>query len=141
MLKYTVWIIFICAIIIRFITSQPHFVNGQYLKITGTLFSEPSRGSGYIRFNLSGIKVSLSGFPDIHYGDYVTVEGIYKNGVVQKTKLDKIVVSRNILVRIRKRLIAFYENSLPSDSASLVAGITIGAKSSLPKRFLNNLNN
>jgi ComEC/Rec2-related protein len=136
-MKYKLWFLLILILIIRFITIQNHFTNGQLLRISGRLFSEPNVSGQNIKFNLSGIRVSAKG-DDLHYGDFVVVEGEYKDGIV-KGEVKEIVVSNNIFTKIRKRLISFYEDSLSSPHASLVAGITIGAKSTLPRNFSDKL--
>src|SRR5258708_1183961 len=139
-MKYLFWILLILTFLLRFITSQPHFTNGQLLRISGHLFSEPNVSGNNITFNLSGIRV-VAKKGDIHYGDFVVVEGIYKDGSLTKGDIKKEQVSNNIFTTTRKRLITFYENSLPQPYASLVAGITIGAKSALPKPFSDKLKN
>src|SRR5260221_525802 len=137
-MKYFFWIFLILTFLFRFLTSQPHFTNGQLLKISGRLFSEPNSSGNNIIFNLSGIRVVAKGI-DIHYGDFITIVGTYKDGSLIKGDIKEQQVSNNIFTTIRKRLVSFYENSLPQPYASLVAGITIGAKSNLPKRFSDNL--
>src|SRR5260221_4338754 len=134
------WVFLILLFILRFLTSQPHFTNGQLLKISGRLFSEPNLSGSNITFNLSGIRV-VARASDVHYGDFVIVEGIYKDGALIKGDIKEQQVSNNIFTTIRKKIISFYEYSLPQPYASLVAGITIGAKSSLPKPFSNKLKN
>ncbi len=137
-MKYLFWILLILLVILRFFATRPNFTNNQLLRISGRLFSEPNISGNNITFNLSGIRV-VTKTSDVHYGDFVIVEGIYNNGSLIKGDIKEKQVSNNIFTIIRKRLITFYENSLPQPYASLVAGITIGAKSSLPKSFSDNL--
>src|SRR5260221_10716186 len=111
-MKYLFWILLILAFLLRFITSQPHFTNSQLLRISGRLFSEPNISGNNITFNLSGIRVVAKG-GDSHYGDFVVVEGIYNNGSLTKGTIKDREISNNIFTTIRKRLITFYENSLP----------------------------
>lgn len=140
-MKYLFWIIIFLVLFIRFIVTTPKISDGQKVKISGTIFSEPSAAGSLQKFNLSGIPVKLSGDNEIHYGDFVIVEGLYQNGELTKAKLDEIKVSNNIFTNLRKRLLDFYEGSLPQPYASLVAGITVGAKSSLSYNFKTKLNN
>ncbi len=139
-MKYLFWLFLIIVLIFRYLTSFPHFTNGQLLKITGPVFSEPVIFGKFIKFNLSGIKVNLP-FADIHYGDFVVVEGEYKDGELVNAKLDQIKISENIFVKTRRKFINFYETSLPKPHSSLVGGITIGAKANLPQDFAKKLKN
>src|SRR5258708_21523097 len=139
-MKWTFWLLLIVVFILRFITSQPHFTNGQLLRISGRLFSETSISGSNITFNLSGIRV-VAKTSDVHYGDFVVVEGIYKDGALTKGDIKEKQISNNIFTTIRKKIVSFYEDSLPQPYASLIAGITIGAKSSLPKPFSDKLKN
>ncbi len=124
---------------IRFLTSAPNFKNGQLLRLGGYIYSEPNVSSRGVNFNLSGIAVSLKTEIEVHYGDFVVVEGVYKDGKVIASKINEFKESQNLLVNIRKRLLYFYKSSLPEPHASLVAGITIGAKSGLSKNFSDKL--
>src|SRR5260221_4509942 len=139
-MKYTFWLFLILLFIFRFITTQVHYSNGQLLRISGRLFSEPNISGSYITFNLSGIRVFAKG-EDIHYGDFVVVEGIYEDGKIIKGKIKEQEVSNSIFTILRKRITSFYQDSLNEPYASLVAGITIGAKSALPRSFSNKLKN
>jgi competence protein ComEC len=134
------WIILLLIILIfRYIGSEPHYKNGQLLKISGRVLSEPSMSFGKIKFNLSNISVTAKD-ANIRYGDFVTVEGTYENGILIKTKIDELKSSDNFLINLRKRLVNFYKSEMNEPNASLIAGITIGAKSTLPRNFSANLN-
>jgi hypothetical protein len=135
--KYFLWAVLLLVVLVRFSAVSPHFVNGQLLRISGVLYSEPSTVGQNIKFNLSGMKVTAKK-DDVHYGDSVIVEGLYKEGSVSG-EIKQIKTSTSIFTTIRKKIISFYESALPKTSASLVGGITIGAKSNLPRTFSNNL--
>ncbi len=141
-MKHLLWIILLTLVIIRYQTTKPNFTNGQKLRITGSLYSEPSTFDRGIRFNLSGIKVALFGKDiDIHYGDFVEIEGEYQGGELKKGKLVRKIESDNVFAVLRKRLIEVFKNSQPDPQASLLGGIVIGAKSNLPKDFSQKLRN
>lgn len=140
-MKYLLWIFLFSLLVVRFITTTPKLIDGQKVKISGTVFSEPTTSGSLKKFNLSGIPISTLTDQEIHYGDFVVLEGIYQKGELQKGKLDEIKISNNVFTIIRKKLLDFYKSSLPEPSASLVAGITVGAKSSLSYNFKTKLNN
>jgi competence protein ComEC len=138
-MKY-LWCLFLIFILIfRYISSEPHYQNGQILKVSGHVLSEPTTSYGNIKFNLSNILVTTKE-TNIHYGDFVTIEGIYKNGELTKTKINELSSSNNFLINIRRKIVDFYKSVMKEPNASLIAGITIGAKSTLPRNFSNNLN-
>jgi competence protein ComEC len=68
---------------------------------------------------------------EVHYGDEIKVEGVYKDGKLAVSKVDEIKYSSNIFAKLRTSVVEFYKSSLSEPHASLVAGITIGAKSNL----------
>src|SRR5260221_8682724 len=105
-MKYFFWLFLTTLFIIRFVSTQPHFTNGQLLRISGRLYSEPNVSGNNIIFNLSGIKI-IAKAKDIHYGDNITVEGVYKDGVVMKGEIKDQQISTNIFTIVRKRIISF----------------------------------
>ena len=140
-MKHGIWILLFLILFTRFILVRPNYKDGQALKINGTIYSEPSSSGSLLFFNLSQIKIKLETNEKIHYGDFVSIVGIYKNGELTNAKLLSLKVSNNIFTKIRKSLISFYESSLPKTPASLVGGITIGAKSNLSYNFKQKLVN
>ncbi len=137
-MKYLVWVLLIFLIIFRYFSAKPNFTNGQRLKVSGTILSEPSTSRSNSYFNLANIKVTAKG-DNVHYGDYIVIEGTYEDGELKDTIIDNINPSNNFFIKIRKKLVNFYEESLPQPHASLIEGMTIGAKSNLPYNFNNNL--
>ena len=47
--------------------------------------------------------------------------------------------STGVLYKLRQKLVLFYQRALPEPHASLVAGVTIGSKASIPKEFWESL--
>lgn len=140
-MKYTFWFFLLAILIVRLLVSVPHFQDGQILRITGRLSSEPLSAGKNLRFTIRGIDIVTTKIYDIHYGDTVVVKGEYKDGELKNTNIEEIKTPKNIFVNLRKNLISFYQKSLPSPHSNLVAGITIGAKSNLPKELSENLKN
>ena len=131
----------LAILVVRYTSSIPNYTNGQLLKVSGHVFSEPTLSFTTSRFNLSGLKVSLSKGPEIHYGDYIILTGVYQDGELVNTRVINQKPTTNFLIKIRRSLIGFYKSGIKEPHASLVAGITIGAKSGLPRNFLTKLNN
>ena len=137
-MRYSLWIFLIILLIIRLITTTPHYKNDQMLKMTAVLYSEPSTSGSDIIFNLSGIRVIGKG-KDIHYGDKIEVVGKYEDGTLTKGDIKLLQPSTSIFTTIRTKILSFYQKSVKQPNASLIGGITIGAKSALPKRFSDKL--
>jgi competence protein ComEC len=127
------WVFLLVILVIRIVTSTPNFIDGQVIKIGGAVMTEPAVSGRFLKFNLSGIGVSLSPDNDIHYGDSVTIIGTYKNGKLVDGQVVEKIIGNNIFVELRKQLTGFYLKSLRQPDAGLVAGITMGAKSSLSR--------
>lgn len=138
-MKYSFWLLLFLVLVVRLVTSKPNFVNGNFLKVSGILYTEPNISGGGLSFNVSGLKVFSKGDKEIHYGDFVILHGEYKDGSLINAVIDDIKYSDNFFSKVRKRLISFYEGNLPSPASSLVSGITIGAKSNISRNFNNKL--
>lgn len=80
------------------------------------------------------MKVYLPLYPEIHYGDLVTIAGVVKDGKLEEAVLEKKTESRGFFANLREALVSFYQKSFPEPHASLVAGIVLGAKN-LPSSF------
>lgn len=129
-MKYTFYFLLIFLLIIRFITTRPIYHEGDKIRITSQVISLTK---------IAGLKVKFPVFPEVHYGDYVVIEGRIIEGELKDPVLKDLKVSNNIFINLRKKIVDFYNNSLPTPYSSLVAGIVIGAKSDLPKDFYNKL--
>ncbi|KKS77234.1 MAG: internalization-related competence protein ComEC/Rec2 protein [Candidatus Woesebacteria bacterium GW2011_GWB1_43_14] len=133
------WGLLLAAVIFRFQSTKPVYRDGDKIRVSGRLLTEPIRYSNAQYFHLERLKVYLPLFPEIYYGDYVVIEGVVSEDKLTSPVLVNRIESRNMLFLIRRRLISFYQASLSEPHASLVAGIVIGAKSSLPEDFWNAL--
>lgn len=134
-----IWIILIVLVFVRYFTSQPVYVYGQKIRITTRVSSEPARSAFYQNLKLAGLKISLPRHPEINYGDEVIIEGIVIGKNLEDARIISVSPSQSIFPKIRNYFADFYSRNLPQPDASLVAGIVLGAKSSLPKDFWNSL--
>lgn len=138
-MRYFVWLFLIILVIFRFFTTRPTFSDGQKIRITDRVSLEPIRYPTSQRILLSGLKIYLPTFPEIHYGDRVVVEGRVEGDKLIKAELISLSENQGVLFKTRKKLVGIFQKSLPEPHASLVAGVTLGSKSSLPVRFWESL--
>ena len=138
MRKYLLWFLLIIILVIRviyFYKNQPSYPDGTRIRITSRISSEPIRYSSSQFLKLQGFKIYLPSYPEVYYGDQVVVDGTVKDGELKDPKLVGVKESKIFLYSIREQLIDFYQKNLPQPHSSLIAGVTIGSKASIPKDF------
>lgn len=134
--KEKILLVFLLVIVLfRFLTTKPVYQNGQKLRITTTVYSDPIKyeTSQYLR--IANLKVYLPLIPEITYGDSLVVEGIVEGDKLKSPKLINVRQPKLPTSILRKRIIDFYQSTLPSNYSGLVAGITLGAKGGIPGDF------
>jgi competence protein ComEC len=126
------------------------FQVGDKIKIRAQIRSQPTSKGDFQYFKLRGISIRTSSHPQLNYGDWIEAIGIVtpgKNkGIINQywlkeaevNKLEKINLFSPIF-RLRAWIERLYRKSLPEPHASLLAGIVLGIKSSLPSKFFDNL--
>lgn len=139
LLFYLLLIFLIFVIFVRYFSTRPVYKEGQRLRVSGVVREEPLRFSYYQKISLAHLKVYLPNFPEIDYGDKAVVEGTVKKGELANAVLVSREETRGFLSGFRKSVVEFFQRSLPEPHASLVAGISLGAKGSLPKDFWESL--
>lgn len=122
-------------------TSQKYFNDGDKLRIKTKVATEPVRYEKFQYLKLEGLKIYLPLYPQITYGDEVVVEGIVNDDKLDKAKLIKTEQSQKFVYKFRQKLLKFYKKSLPEPHSSLIAGVTIGSKASIPNDFWEKLKN
>ena len=138
MTRYLLWLILfilLCVRVIYFYKNQPSYPKGTKIRISSRISSEPIRYSSSQYLKLQGFKIYLPSYPEVYYGDKVVVDGTVKDGELKDPKLVEVLESKSVLYSLRKQLIDFYQKSLPQPHSSLIAGVTIGSKASIPKDF------
>jgi competence protein ComEC len=138
-MRLILWIGLIGLVLVRLFTAFPKFTDGQKLRISQRVTTEPVQYSYYQSFNLSGLKIFLPKYPEVSYGDFVVVEGKVEKGGLSDAKLLEVKKGTGILVGLREKLVLFYKSSLPEPHSGLVAGLVLGAKSGLSQNFWQNL--
>ncbi|MBP8590946.1 ComEC/Rec2 family competence protein [Candidatus Shapirobacteria bacterium] len=126
---------------------------GQEVKIEGVLKKEPQSFSQTQTFSLEGLKVKTAREPVLHYGDRVEIVGKVEQSLTKdgKKELWLNYPSVNLLnpsaargfgrtiFSLRQKVVLFFESLLPEPTASLVSGVLLGVKSTLPSDFYQNL--
>jgi len=131
-------IVLISLILLRYFSVRPDYKNGDHVRITSRVYSEPINYDRQQYLTLQGLKIYLPKYPEISYGETIVVEGVVEEKILKNPKLILISDSRFKIFDLREKLILFYKNSLPEPYASLIAGITIGSKN-MPESFWNKL--
>ena len=134
-MRFVLWIVLVGLVLIRFFTAFPSLPEGQKVRITQKITTEPVRYSYNQSFNLLGLRVFLPKYPEVSYGDLVVVEGRVEAGELSDAKLIEKKEGTGVLVGLRERLIGFYEASLPEPHSGLVAGVVLGSKTGLSQNF------
>ncbi|MBU0572409.1 ComEC/Rec2 family competence protein [Patescibacteria group bacterium] len=116
-------------------TTRPVYSDGDKIKISTKVSSEPIKYDTSQRLILVGLKIYLPNYPEIGYGDKVVVEGIVRDGKLNDPKLISLEPVTGILYKTRNNIIRVYQKSLPEPHASLLAGLTLGSKAGLLAGF------
>lgn len=131
------WFFIVSLIIFRYFSTRPIYKNGDTVRITATVFSDPISYPNSQSLKAGGLKIYLPLFPEISYGDRITVEGNVSDGKLSDAKLISVRSSRGFGSGIRNKIINFYQKSLPQPMSGLTAGITLGSKGAIPAEFWN----
>lgn len=135
------WILLILLIIFRYFTTRPVYHNGDAVRITTTIYSDPIKypKSQYIK--AGGLKFYLPLFPEINYGNQIIVEGKVNRGKLDNPKLIGVAESGSILTNFRNKIIGFYQSTLSEPFAGLISGIILGSKGAISTEFWNQVRN
>ncbi|AKM83270.1 hypothetical protein A2422_00040 [Candidatus Woesebacteria bacterium RIFOXYC1_FULL_31_51] len=138
-MKIFIFLFIIILILVRFFLQKPNFKNGDTIRITARVLSEPLVFSTSQYLTLEGIKMYLPKIPEITYGDKVVVEGKVDGNKLINAKLIEFKVKKaGFLYKFRNSLIKYYKRILPEPYSSLIAGTVIGSKN-MPEDFWNKL--
>ena len=143
--NYFVWITLILLIFVRYISSRPVYKNGDTVRISATVLTDPviytssMSTSQYLR--IENLKVYLPPFPQISYGDKIVVEGVVDNGKLDNPKIVEVGETKSFLSDFRNSIISFYQKTLPEPEAGVLSGIVMGAKGQIPNDFYEKVKN
>lgn len=126
-------------VLIRHLTSMSNYEDGQNIRIDSKVRKEPIQYSDSQRITLKGLNFYLPTYPKIYYGDRLVVEGSVQGKALKKVRLVEHEESKTSIYSIRRKLVCFYQSVLPEPHSSLIAGMTIGSKASIPNDFWESL--
>lgn len=141
MSKFLFFLIVVFIIIFRFYSLAPRFQDGSRVRIDSVrIISEPLVFERSRRIETLGLKAYIPLYPEVNYGDVVSIEGKVNlsKKTLEEAKLIKLEKS-SFLFDLREKIISFYQSVLPEPHSSLVAGMVLGSKGSLPSWFWNEL--
>ena len=161
MLKYFLVLAFLLiTLFLRFFLfyqNQPYYKDGQHISFETTLLSEPKIVGNQQRMsaNLDGgnrILISISLYPQFHYGDTLHIYGVLKDKVLKNgntvlvmyfPKIETVKDNKNLFLAvasfIRQKAISLFEKTLPATSSGLLLGIVFGVEESLPIELADSL--
>lgn len=138
-MKLAIFSIFALLIGIRYISLSPKYIDGQRLRITSTVYSEPIDYEDTQGVEVENLRAYIPRYPVVEYGDRVVIEGVVEGNKLKTPKVISIEKSSVIFVTLRRKLISFIKSSFGEPHASLVAGVVLGSKRGLPKEFWETL--
>jgi competence protein ComEC len=140
-MKYLFWFLLLSIFVFRYFTTLPHYIDGDRIIINSTVLSEPILYDTSQYLKLKGLKIYLPLNPIVNYGDKVVIEGTVKEGKLDKPILKEIQQTDNLLFNLRTKIVSFYKSNIPEPHSSLIAGVTLGSKQSIPESFMDKLKN
>lgn len=141
MKRYLLWFLLILTIILRYFLVKPLYENGDTVRITSIVFSDPINYGNYQSFTAAGLKVYLPAFPEINYGDRVVLEGKVSGNKLQEPILISSSDFAGFGSAFRKKLIYFYQKVFPQPFSGLIGGIVLGSKGALSGDFWEKVKN
>lgn len=133
-MRYFFWLFLILVVIFRilfFYSQRDIYTDGAKIRITDKVSTEPIRYSNSQYFRLSGFKVYLPLYPEVHYRDRVVVQGVVAGDRLKGVELLGVFENKGLLSKVRSNLLALYQKALPQKDSALIAGVTIGSKANI----------
>jgi competence protein ComEC len=140
-MKHLIWPLLISLIVVRYFTTRSVYKNGDSVRITGSVLSDPVRYPTSQGVKLAGLKVHLPPYPEVSYGDKIVVEGVVDKDKLDNPKLVEILGGKTLLSGFRNKVVNFYQQVLPAREAGLIGGVVLGSKNSLPRGFYQETKN
>src|SRR3989338_2694609 len=138
-MRFGFYAFLVLLVLFRIYVSRSIFKDGDKIRITDKVVSEPLYFDSSQRIILQNLKIYLPKYPVISYADNVVVEGVVDVDRLKNPRLIDVKENTGFLYQFRGKVIEVYRKSLPEPHSSLVAGITLGSKSSMPQDFWEGL--
>jgi len=133
------WGFLVSVLVLRIVINQQKFEDGQKIRINDIVLSEPIYYDKTQGVRLHGFSLYLPKFPEVGYRDRIVVTGIVNGKTLKDANLLSLKQNDSLLIGVRNNIITFIRRNLPEPHASLVAGVTLGSKSSVPQKFWESL--
>jgi len=134
-MNFRLLLFLLTIVILRLLFFKLPYKDGQTVRIIGQVSREVIVYDRTQQIEVAGLRMYIDRYPEVNYGDKVVVRGVVNAGKLDDAELEKIETSQNILFTLRNKIIEFYKNSLPEPHSSLIAGVALGSKSSMPEGF------
>ncbi len=129
----------IAIILFRYYESIPNVSDGQIVRLSGRVATEPNYYERTQSIELNGFRFYLPSYPLIYYGDKIVVTGEISGDEIHGPTLVKHTPNTGVIFRLRKDLLTFYQKNLPIPHSSLVSGMVLGSKAGIPNSFWEDL--
>jgi hypothetical protein len=106
-------------IVIRYFTTRLVYKNGDTVRITAVVYSDPVDYPGTQGLKIAGFTTYLLVFLEVSYGDLVVIEGSIDNGKLKNSKLITVIENRGLASGVRNKIIGFYQSILPQPMSLL----------------------
>lgn len=138
-MRFWFWILLFVFVTIRVISTKPSFVDGQRVRITSAVTSEPILYENALGIKILGLRAYVPIYPSISYGDTIAIEGVVEEGRLISPKVIEIKKTQNLLFKFRLRLVDYYDKSIHQPHSGLLSGIVLGSKKGLSNEFWEKL--
>lgn len=138
-MRIIIFFFLIIIVLIRLLTQTPSWREGDLVRISSAVYNEPSIIKNKQKLKIANLNIFLPVFPQIYYGDYIVIEGEVNGSELKNPVIRQLKHQTNFLPNFRNKLLDFYKQGLPEPHSSLVAGIVIGSKESIPFDFWDSL--
>lgn len=133
------YILLFIIVLIRILTYQSSVVDGQKVRVTGTVNRETVSYEYSQLIEVGGLSAFVDKYPEVSYGDSVVVEGVVQEGMLEDAILIEHKETSSALYKVRNKILSFYQESLPEPHASLISGVVLGSKSGMSDSFWESL--
>lgn len=125
-------------VVLRVASLNYNYPEGQRIRIKGQLLSEPLVYDNARYLKLKGLRAYVNLFPEVNYGDFITLEGDVVDGELKDAVVIEVKQGAG-LYKLRQSIISLFKKALPEPHASLISGVVFGSKAQMPVDFWESL--
>ncbi|HRN96624.1 MAG TPA: ComEC/Rec2 family competence protein [Candidatus Levybacteria bacterium] len=127
-------------------------IAGQQIEVQGIIWDEPRRSQFSQRFVIDDLTISVPEYPEYFFGDKLMVKGVIeestfitKSGeeitqlIVRDPQIEQVPTPKLLqgVIWMLHRVTTIVTQSIPSDEAALLLGITIGVRSEFDQEMVD----